>query len=117
VLAAVYMLWMYQRVMLGKLDNEENKTLKDVSAREVWVLVPVLVLIVFIGVYPKPFLSRTEASSLALLERVRARTSASAVYDAPRKLSLTETSAMDVGHLSDGETAEDSGSGVPEDDS
>ncbi len=62
ILAAVYMLWMFQRVMFGTLDNPKNQNLKDLSLREIVVLIPIVVLIVWIGVYPKPFLSRMEAS-------------------------------------------------------
>ena len=62
ILAAVYMLWMVQRVMFGKLDKPENQSLKDLNLREVIVLLPILLFIVWIGVYPKPFLSRIEKS-------------------------------------------------------
>jgi len=62
VFAAVYMLWMFQRVMFGKLDNPKNQELKDLSAREIAVLVPIIVFIIWIGVYPKPFLSKIEKS-------------------------------------------------------
>ncbi|MBI1924853.1 NADH-quinone oxidoreductase subunit M [Candidatus Poribacteria bacterium] len=62
ILAAIYMLWMFQRVMFGTLDNPKNQVLKDLSLREVVVLVPLLVFIIWIGVYPKPFLSRMEKS-------------------------------------------------------
>ena len=62
VFAAVYMLWMFQRVMFGKLDNPKNQELKDLSIREIAVLVPIIVFIIWIGVYPKPFLSKIEKS-------------------------------------------------------
>ena len=62
VVAAVYMLWMFQRVMFGKLDNPKNQELKDLSIREIAVLVPIIVFIIWIGVYPKPFLSKIEKS-------------------------------------------------------
>jgi NADH-quinone oxidoreductase subunit M len=62
IFAAVYMLWMFQRVMFGTLDNPKNQALKDLSLREIVVLVPIVVFIVWIGVYPKPFLSRMESS-------------------------------------------------------
>ena len=62
VFAAVYMLWMFQRVMFGKLDNPKNQELKDLSIREIAVLVPIIVCIIWIGVYPKPFLSKIEKS-------------------------------------------------------
>jgi NADH-quinone oxidoreductase subunit M len=70
ILAAVYMLWMFQRVMFGPVTNEANRELMDLNAREVAVLVPVLVLIVWIGVYPQPFLRTTEASVRQLLAQV-----------------------------------------------
>jgi len=62
VFTAVYMLWMFQRVMFGKLDNPKNQELKDLSIREIAVLVPIIVFIIWIGVYPKPFLSKIEKS-------------------------------------------------------
>ena len=55
VFAAVYLLWMYQRVIFGEVRHEENRRLPDLNAREIWTLVPLLILIVWIGVYPKPF--------------------------------------------------------------
>jgi NADH-quinone oxidoreductase subunit M len=73
ILAAVYMLWMFQRVMFGSVTHEENRRLADLSARELVVLVPVIALIVLIGVYPKPFLSVTEASVKHLLVQVHVR--------------------------------------------
>lgn len=71
ILAAVYMLWMFQRVVFGKLENPANQTLQDLSLREIVVLVPVLLLILFIGVYPHPFLSKMEASVENVIEQVR----------------------------------------------
>jgi NADH-quinone oxidoreductase subunit M len=59
ILAAVYMLWMFQRVFTG-VPNEANKLLKDVSLREIAVVAPLLALSLFIGLYPKPVLSRVE---------------------------------------------------------
>ncbi len=52
IFAAVYMLWMFQRVMFGELKNPENQKLKDLSLREVVVMVPLLVFVFWIGVYP-----------------------------------------------------------------
>lgn len=70
IFAAVYMLWMFQRVMFGEITHEENKTLKDLSGREIAVLIPILILIFWIGVYPKPFLSRMEPSLNKILVKV-----------------------------------------------
>jgi NADH-quinone oxidoreductase subunit M len=70
ILAAVYMLWMYQRVMFGEVTHEANTHLMDLTLREVVVLVPVVLLIVWIGLYPQPFLTRMAASTRAIVERV-----------------------------------------------
>jgi NADH-quinone oxidoreductase subunit M len=60
ILSAVYMLWMFQRVMFGEVTREENRKLKDLSLREIIVLIPIILFIIQIGVYPKPYLSRME---------------------------------------------------------
>jgi NADH-quinone oxidoreductase subunit M len=81
VLAAAYMLWMYRRVMFGPVDAPENRALIDLGLREKAILVAVVVPIVWIGVYPKPFLGRLHASVIELVERVE-RGSAPATAEA-----------------------------------
>jgi NADH-quinone oxidoreductase subunit M len=54
VLGAVYMLWLYQRTMFGKLDNPANRELRDCSPRELATLLPLVALAFWIGLYPKP---------------------------------------------------------------
>jgi len=66
---------MYQRVALGEIRHEANRRLRDLTPREWAVLVPVLVLIVWIGVYPKAFTSKTEASVQALIAQVESKAS------------------------------------------
>jgi NADH-quinone oxidoreductase subunit M len=56
ILSAVYMLWMFQRVMFGELTNPKNKELKDLNAREIAIMLPLVFLIFFMGVYPRPFI-------------------------------------------------------------
>jgi len=56
VLGAGYMLWLYQRVMFGRLENPANQSLKDLSPRELATFLPLIVLVFWIGVFPKPFL-------------------------------------------------------------
>lgn len=70
--AAVYMLWMLQRVLFGKVTNPENAQLTDLNARELGLLIPLLVLMVFMGVFPRPFLDRSRASVEATRARVAA---------------------------------------------
>jgi NADH-quinone oxidoreductase subunit M len=72
VLGAVYMLWMYQRVVFGPVTHEENAALADLTRREITVLAPVVVLIVLMGVYPTPFLRTMEPSVQALVARIAA---------------------------------------------
>jgi NADH-quinone oxidoreductase subunit M len=55
ILAAIYILFMFQKLFLGPLDKDENKKLKDLNWREIVTLVPILVFIFWIGLYPKPF--------------------------------------------------------------
>jgi NADH-quinone oxidoreductase subunit M len=69
IFGAVYMLWMFQRVMFGPIKNEENKNLKDLSFREMAVMAPLLVAIFFMGIYPNAFLSKMGPSIDRFLKR------------------------------------------------
>ena len=70
VLGAAYMLWLYQRTMFGNITNPKNENLSDLTMREVCTFVPLLVLAVWIGLYPKPFLDRLETSVDNVMVRV-----------------------------------------------
>ncbi len=70
--AAVYMLWMLQRVLFGRLKNSENARLSDLNAREIGLLVPLLLLMLLMGVYPRPFLARARESVAAVQKRAAA---------------------------------------------
>ncbi len=63
IFAACYMLWMFQRVVFGKVTNEKNKDLKDLSWREIAIFAPLILFIIWIGVYPSTFLDKTKAST------------------------------------------------------
>jgi NADH-quinone oxidoreductase subunit M len=55
VLGAAYLLWLYQRTMFGPVTHDVNKTLPDMNLREYAVLLPLVALAFWIGIYPKPF--------------------------------------------------------------
>jgi NADH-quinone oxidoreductase subunit M len=71
IVAAMYLLRALQRIIYNKLDKPENEGLTDLSRRELAVLIPLVICILWIGLYPRPFLKRMEASSRALVEQVR----------------------------------------------
>jgi NADH-quinone oxidoreductase subunit M len=68
VWSAVYMLWMYQRVVMGDVTKPENRALPDLSLREKFVLVPLVVLMIVMGVYPVFFTDRSQPSLDAAVE-------------------------------------------------
>jgi NADH-quinone oxidoreductase subunit M len=72
IFGAVYMLWMFQRVMFGKIVKEENRNLKDLTLREVFVLLPIIVMIFVIGIFPDPFLKKMSVSVDQFNARMRA---------------------------------------------
>jgi NADH-quinone oxidoreductase subunit M len=79
LLAAIYLLWAYERIFTGPVDDEENARLIDLGLRETLILVPIVALVVFLGVYPKPVLDRIEPSVEQILTRIEATTD----YDVP----------------------------------
>ncbi|MEJ2109221.1 MAG: Fe-S-binding domain-containing protein, partial [Acidobacteriota bacterium] len=70
ILGAVYMLWMYQRVFLGKIENEENAAVRDINLREKLILLPIILIMLWIGVYSGPFLSRMEPAIAKVQQRI-----------------------------------------------
>jgi len=73
IIAAAYLLWALQRVLFNPLDKPENEKLTDLTPRELAVLIPLLACILWIGVYPKPFLERMEPAARQLIEQVRGK--------------------------------------------
>lgn len=70
VFAAVYLLWMYQRVIFGNVTNEKNNSLTDLSFREIFVLALPLIFIVWLGLYPSTFMKLTTLSTKAVVEKI-----------------------------------------------
>ena len=73
ILGAAYMLWAVQRIIYNPLDKSDNEQLTDLNWREIGLLVPVLAAILWLGIYPKPILSRMEAATTAFVQSVEAR--------------------------------------------
>jgi len=73
IFAAVYLLWMYQRVFFGSLKTPAEKRFSDLNFREVVYLLLVLVFIVWIGIHPSTFLSKSQATIEKIIEQVEER--------------------------------------------
>jgi NADH-quinone oxidoreductase subunit M len=71
ILSAVYLLWAYQRVIYGGVTAEKNRSLPDMSLRERWMLIPICLLILLMGIGSPVFLSRTETTSRQVLEQMK----------------------------------------------
>lgn len=84
ILAAIYMLWMFQRVMYGPLDKPANQALKDLSFREICVLVPMVFFIFWIGIYSKPYFQVMDASVRKVIADINIRQRASLLVPAGR---------------------------------
>lgn len=83
ILGAVYLLWTVKRVTYGPITKEENRTLKDMTVREYAYMLPVMLFIFWIGLYPKPFLRTMDASVTHLLESVQTQRTAQTPYEKP----------------------------------
>ena len=76
ILSACYALWLYRRVMFGALDKESLKSILDLSSREKIILYPLVILVLFFGIYPMPVFDVTNASVEALVNNYQAAISA-----------------------------------------
>jgi NADH-quinone oxidoreductase subunit M len=83
IFAAAYLLWAIQRILFNPLDKPDNEHIPDLNKRELALLMPLLAVIIWLGVYPAPVLRRTEASAQLLINRVEGQ-SAPRVSEARR---------------------------------
>ena len=111
ILAALYLLWAYQRTFHGVPDDENREHMWDLTTRERFVIAPLLVLIIGMGVYPKPFLDRIDPSVKQLISHVEEQTKAkepavaknrgaaaeASVEEDPAAESATETTVAGAG--------------------
>ncbi len=89
IFAAAYLLWAVQRIIFNRLDHPENEHLTDLTARELWVVLPLVAGMVWLGLYPKPVLDRMDAAAktyVRMVETARERAPATALLrpEAPR---------------------------------
>jgi NADH-quinone oxidoreductase subunit M len=70
VLAAAYLLWLYQRVFFGKVENPKNEKLLDLSTRELATFLPLVAVALWIGLYPKPFFQILDQPVTALVQQI-----------------------------------------------
>jgi NADH-quinone oxidoreductase subunit M len=71
ILGAAYMLWLYQRVFFGQVTNKLNESLPDLSAREAWQFAPLIFLIFWIGIYPRPLLDYIDPQTETVVAQIR----------------------------------------------
>ncbi len=71
ILNAAYMLWLYQRMFFGTIDNPKNEKLSDMNAREWAYMIPLVIMSLWIGVYPKPFLEFIQRPVNAVVKQIR----------------------------------------------
>jgi NADH-quinone oxidoreductase subunit M len=83
IFAAIYMLWMFQRVMYGPVTKPENQNLKDLSFREIAILVPMIIFIFWVGIYSKPFFNMMHASVRDFTAQIDAKYKASKTISCP----------------------------------
>ncbi len=109
IIAALYLLWAYQRVFQGEPD-EENAKFPDLKLTERLVMVPLLVLIVFLGIYPKPVLDRIEPSVHRILTRMEEQVDR---YDEPKTQAGSEIAPVEATEGESGAEGEHAASAQP----
>jgi NADH-quinone oxidoreductase subunit M len=98
ILSAVYMLWMFQRVMFGELSNPKNQVLKDLNAREIVIMAPLIVMIFVMGIYPKPFIDKMTPAIEKLITQTRQKQVAQVVVPAAQLPAPVAAQEMPAGH-------------------
>ncbi len=93
ILGAVYLLYMFQKVMFGPVTRPENLHLPDLSLREIFVFLPLIVMIFFMGVYPRPFLKSMEPAVQQLIANFEARRE---LPDGPVRVTAVPTATIEA---------------------
>jgi NADH-quinone oxidoreductase subunit M len=84
VLGAAYMLWLFQRTMFGEPTTPENQNTPDMNVRQIAYMLPLIILMFWIGLYPKPFLERIEPTVEHYITHIQERHQAYLQGVAPR---------------------------------
>lgn len=79
ILGAACMLWLYRRVVFGAVNNDEVAALKEVNTREMLFFVPLILMVIWLGVYPKPYLHRMDVSVENLVQHINTHTTTKGV--------------------------------------
>lgn len=106
IFAAVYMLWMFQRVMFGELDNPKNQVLSDLNIREIVLMVPLLIMIFWMGVYPNPFIEKMTPSIKKVIAHTRIEPAATAQLALPTEPGMLDLAPIES--VEQGQPAADS---------
>ena len=106
ILAAVYMLWVYQRVMFGKVTNPKNENLKDLSMREIIIMLPLVLFIFWIGIYPNTFLDKMNPALEQVLDQMGRSEIAVVEVHQPAAVSLEATGHVAPSHEATGHDTE-----------
>jgi len=94
VLGAAYMLYLYQRTMFGKIENPKNEHLLDLNHREFATFAPLLVLAVWMGIYPAPFVRRLESSVNRIVLRVNSQYASACGGGVPTAAAIADSSGV-----------------------
>ncbi len=96
ILSAAYLLWLYKRVMHGPLKDPEDKRLRDLDGRELIILVPIIVLIVFMGLFPGTILRKMDASIARYIESFRNKPPVAMTLNVPGRPAQEATTVAEL---------------------
>ena len=85
ILGAAYMLYLYRRVIFGKLEKDDLKSILDLNPREIAIFVPLVIVTIWMGIWPAPFLDVMDASIANIIEQHKAALSALQSVSLPGK--------------------------------
>ncbi len=94
VLGAIYLLHLFQKLMFGPLTHWKNQTIKDLTPREIWTFVPLIVLCFIMGLYPRPFLQRMEPSVNQFIQEYKVKFVASETHRGKKPIKVGEVARI-----------------------